>query len=74
MKHHHHNTINDYAREHEHSPEEHDADGRHIDGAFDEFDAIYGPAHDDHAPRSDNMGHNPYGHPTTHHDIDDAFE
>jgi len=79
--HHHHNTINNYAHVHYHDPADHDNDGRHSDGAFNDYDSLYGPVHDDHDPGDDNNGgsndnrakHNPYDHDTTHHDIDNAF-
>ena len=43
--HHHHRSIDNLTVEHDHSPADHDADGRHDDGTFGDYDLLYGPAH-----------------------------
>lgn len=79
--HHHHRSIGNLVVEHDHDPSDHDDDGRHDDNAFGDYDLLYGLAHylaDDHGAGNDDTspssGHNPYNHPSTHYDIDDAFD
>ena len=45
LPHYHISVVNGWRADHDHSPDDHDADGRHNDGTFGEYDALYGPAH-----------------------------